>query len=240
MKAESAKQLTEQAADQIIQLILDQNMTPGERLPNESELAKMLGIGRSTLREAIRSLESRNVLTVRQGSGTYVSDKKGVPDDPLGLTLLYGRDGGAALGLDLVEIRLLLEPEVASMAAARIQPQQKKELLRRHRAVLETIYNADSSDNHMVAEVRYHGYIAECCGNSALTNLIPVINASISMAISTWDEDLKRQAAEQHTTLTNAICRQDTQGAKYAMIVHLNTSREYFIRRKAREQEGEA
>ena len=117
---------------------------------------------------------------------------------------------------------------------------RKKELLRRHRAVLETIYNADSSDDHMAAEVRYHGYIAECCGNSALTNLIPVINASISMAISTWDEDLKRQAAEQHTTLTNAICRQDTQGAKYAMIVHLNTSREYFIHRKAREQEGEA
>ena len=233
----STRQLTDDAADQIIQLILERNMQPGERLPNESDLAKMLGIGRSTLREAIRRLESRNILKVRQGSGTYVSDKRGVPEDPLGLILTYGKDGGADLGLDLIEVRLLLEPDIAAMAASHITPIQERELIQRHEAVLKTIYDEDSDDynNHLASEVHYHSYIAECCHNSVLKNLIPTITSSISMAITTWDQELKEMAAKQHTTLTNAICRHDSAGAKYAMIVHLNTSREYFIRMKAKE-----
>ena len=76
------------ATEQIIGLIQEKNLQPGDRLPNEQELATLLEVGRSTLREAIRRLVTRNILVVRQGSGTYVSDQMGVPEDPLGLTFI--------------------------------------------------------------------------------------------------------------------------------------------------------
>ncbi len=83
----------------------------------------MLKVGRSTLREAIKRLAARNILTVRQGSGTYVSDHTGVPEDPLGLTFI---EKGPKLAKDLVELRLMIEPEMAATAAERITEDQKK------------------------------------------------------------------------------------------------------------------
>ena len=68
------------------------------------------------MREAIKGLVSRNVLTVRQGSGTFVSHRHGVPNDPLGLTLLKQ---DRQLALELLEVRLILEPEIAALAATR-------------------------------------------------------------------------------------------------------------------------
>jgi len=231
-----AKQLTDTVSEKIIRIILDKNMQPGDKLPNETELAKMLGVGRSTLREATRSLVSRNILEVRQGSGMYVSKKKGVPEDPLGLTLLYGVDGGAELALELIEIRLLLEPEIAATAASRITPEQEAELIRRHRIVVDIIQSEHTHQQHLDAEVQYHSYIAGCCGNGVLNNLIPIITSSISMAITTYDAMLRSLAVEQHIGITEAICRHDALGAKYAMIVHLNTSREYYIKMKQMER----
>ena len=93
------------AAQQIIDLIQEKNLQPGDRLPNEQELALLLNVGRSTLREAIRRLVTRNILVVRQGSGTYVSDHTGVPEDPLGLTFI---EKGPKLAKDLVEFRLMI------------------------------------------------------------------------------------------------------------------------------------
>lgn len=234
MAEKNKKQLADDASTRIIQLILDNHMRPGEKLPNEADLAKMLGIGRSTLREAVRSLESRNILNVQQGSGTYVSDKTGVPEDPLGLVFMYGKDGSNELALELVDVRLLLEPEIAFMAAARISETQKAQLLRLHEEVLSTIYKKEPYNIHLNAEINYHGYIAECCGNGVLKNLVPIINSSISLAITTWDESLRAQAVEEHTVLTGAICRHDSLGARAAMISHLNSSREYYIRIKSK------
>lgn len=78
------KSLVDNITDQIIQLILDRNMQPGDRLPTEVELTQHLGVGRSTVREAVRRLASRNILEVRQGSGTFVSGKRVSPRTPLG------------------------------------------------------------------------------------------------------------------------------------------------------------
>ena len=79
--------LVERTADAIIKFITSENLTAGDKLPNEYELAKTLDVGRSTIREAVRSLVSRNILEVRQGSGTYVSENTGISDDPLGFAL---------------------------------------------------------------------------------------------------------------------------------------------------------
>ena len=116
MKEQSGQTRVEFAVNQIIQHILELNMKPGDQLPNEYELAKNLGVGRSTLREAIKRLVSRNVLETRQGAGTFVSAKNGVPEDPLGLTFI-SEGGDIKLALELSDVRMLIEPACAALAA---------------------------------------------------------------------------------------------------------------------------
>ena len=67
---------------------INEHLQPGGKLPNEAHLAKELNIGRSSLREAMKLLASRNIVTIRQGSGTYVASSPGVVDDPLGFTFI--------------------------------------------------------------------------------------------------------------------------------------------------------
>lgn len=84
-RAESG--LPEQISEKIIQLSLDKHLEQGDRLPKVAVLVERLGTGRSTVREAIKLLQSRNIVRIKQGSGTYVASNPGVADNPLGLLL---------------------------------------------------------------------------------------------------------------------------------------------------------
>lgn len=110
--------LAEQVADQINQVIIDQNINAGEKLPNEFELAARLNVGRGTIREAVKLLVARNCLEIRRGKGTFVVEKPGQIEDPLGFA--YVKDK-ITLAVDLMELRLQLEPWVAQLAAQRIE-----------------------------------------------------------------------------------------------------------------------
>ena len=217
--------LVDTAVNEIIQLILDQKMKEGDRLPNEYDLAQQLGIGRSTLREAIRRLVSRNILQVRQGSGTYVSDKKGVPEDPLGLTFM-GDD--PHLALDLVDIRMMLEPEICAMVVRRATEEQ---ILQLRAYCEETVRLIEAGLDYSEADAQFHRYLAECSGNVVLPNLIPVITSSIAVGIRATKDEYRKQTALEHRQIVDAIERRDIVGAKSSMVSHLNTSRYSLMRR---------
>lgn len=108
------KLLVEQVEDEIFHLILERPIAIGEKLPNEFELGERFGVGRSTIREAVKSLVVKGIVEVRRGSGTYVVSITPVDDDPLGIR--YFEDKGA-IALDLVDVRLMIEPAMAEMAA---------------------------------------------------------------------------------------------------------------------------
>lgn len=82
------RNLPQKISEDIISFILNEHLQSGDKLPNEAHLAKELNIGRSSLREAMKLLASRNIVTIRQGSGTYVASSPGVVDDPLGFTFI--------------------------------------------------------------------------------------------------------------------------------------------------------
>ena len=109
--------LPEQISEKIIQLILDEHLEQGDRLPKEAVLVERLGAGRSTVREAMKLLQSRNIVRIKQGSGTYVASNPGVADDPLGFTFI---DDKRRLARDLLEVRFMIEPQMASMAAEQV------------------------------------------------------------------------------------------------------------------------
>ncbi len=226
MKSLSSASRVDLASAQIIHLIQEQNLKPGDRLPNEQELAEALNIGRGTLREAIKQLVTRNILVVRQGSGTYVCEHMGVPEDPLGLTFIKK---GPELAMSLVELRLMIEPEMAALAAERITAEQKKELAVRCNE-LERLLNA--GENYINADALFHCYIAECYGNKVLQNLMPTIITAVSISIKESGDGFRTRSAYEHRCILDAICRNDSLGARFAMITHLNVTRDYFAQQE--------
>ena len=123
---DTGKLLTEKVADDIVRTIIGKELKPGDKLPNEFELAAKLGVGRSTVREAIKALVSRNVVEIRRGAGTFVSDRSGVSEDPLGLQFLGDT---ARVATDLLELRFMMEPRLASLAAGNSTPEQIAEMM---------------------------------------------------------------------------------------------------------------
>src|SRR5882724_12529257 len=120
--------VTDEAIERIRGLIVSGEWGPGTRLPREADLAKQLGLSRNSLREAVRALSITRVLEVRQGDGTYVSSlEPGELLEPTSFAthLLRGRTV-----LELFEVRRMLEPEAAALAALRAD-EDTKEALRR-------------------------------------------------------------------------------------------------------------
>ena len=91
MEKQDERSLPEKASERLIEYILEKKLQKGDKLPNEHTLAQMLCVGRGTIREAVKILESRNIVTVKQGAGTFVCEKYGVADDPLGLCLMENK-----------------------------------------------------------------------------------------------------------------------------------------------------
>ena len=112
MKYTEKQTLAEKTAQNLLEMIQEKGYGAGDKLPTEAELVETLGVGRNTVREALRILMSRNIVTIRQGSGTFISDKNGVADDPLGFFMM---DDRRQLTEDLLQARLILEPALAAM-----------------------------------------------------------------------------------------------------------------------------
>lgn len=210
------------ATDQLIKHILDRNMKAGDKLPNEYELAHELGVGRSTLREAIKRLVSRNILIARQGAGTFVSEKTGVPEDPLGLTFI-AEDGDIELALELSDVRILVEPTCAAMAAENATPEQ----IERLRELCGQIKTAvELQQSYIEPDTALHCCIADCCGNSVLKNLVTIMGDAAKISIEITEDRHRAVAYEEHVRIVRAIAQHDREGARYAMISHLYTARD--------------
>jgi len=211
----STKSLGEQISERIIQLIMDNEWKVGDKLPNEYELAEKLNVGRSTIREAIKALVSRNILEIRRGAGTFISQKGGIADDPLGLTFVKDK---FKLAIDLLEVRFMIEPAIAAIAAAKATGEE-----------IEQMYTlCDEIDNlilrnepYLKKDIEFHTAIAKSSKNLVMVNLIPIINSSIAIFIDITNQKLRNETMETHREILNAIKAHDASGAHDAMLLHL-------------------
>lgn len=214
------KDLTNSVADQIIQIILNKHLKAGDRIPTEVELMEMMGVGRNTVREAIKSLTSRNILVVKQGAGTFVANNQGIPEDPLGLTFI-GND--SKLALELSDVRILIEPAIAEAAAMNASDGEIEHMA----AICEEIKAlAESGASYIEKDLELHQYIADCCGNSILRNLGHILTGASSISIRITKDRHRDAAFSEHDLIVRAIKRHDPIGARYAMVRHLTTGRE--------------
>ncbi|MBS1371957.1 MAG: FadR family transcriptional regulator [Lentisphaeria bacterium] len=213
--SETRKTRVELLSEELLRYILEHRLEPGDRLPNEYGLAAELHAGRSTVREAVKVLISRNVVEVRQGAGTYVSSKLGVPDDPLGFSFVRDR---RKLGRDLLEVRFLIEPPIAAMAARNADERELEEIVR---LCDETEAYIRAGENHLEKDIALHTAIARSSGNLVVPRLIPVINSSIGIFIDLTHGSLLEETVTTHREIVDAIIRRDPVAAQDAMYLHL-------------------
>jgi len=211
------KSLVTQTTEAIIRYLKDNKLQVGMKLPNEYQLAEELDVSRSTLREAVSTLVSRNILEVRQGSGTYVSEKRGVSEDPLGFSLI---DDTLKLTKDLFDIRYILEPKVAQLAAVNRRDEDLKELKELKESIEAEIHNP--TETHFELDKRFHSVISRASGNVAMNHLIPVINQSISLYNDFYTtEQSKEDMIISHQEIYESIKDGDPIASYDAMMLHI-------------------
>ena len=219
---EAVKLLAEQVEDQIYHYILDEALEPGAKLPNEFALGEKFRVGRSTIREAVKLLSSKGIVEVRQGSGTYVvTTVKGL-SDPLNLRSVQDKN---VLAFDLVNVRLLLEPGIAEMAAQNATPEDIERLRRLCERVEVKIHEGD---RYIEDDIAFHTCIAESSKNLVVGQLIPVIDTAVMMFVNVTHKKLIDETIMTHRMITEAIANHDPLGAKAAMVMHLNFNRTYI------------
>ncbi len=209
------KTLAEQAADRLIQYIREHGCEPGDKLPTEPELAALLEVGRNTLREAIRILVSRNIVTVRQGAGTFISEKQGIVDDPFGFSFVEDRE---RLTRDLMQVRVMLEPPIAALAA---QNASDEEIAQLEECLLRLEEQIGEKLDYEEADRQFHIQIANCSHNSVVSNLIPVIASGITVFAKEVPSAEYRQTLLSHRAIFEAIRTGRAMEAQQAMQFHL-------------------
>lgn len=209
------KPLSSKLSEELLNYIRSENLKPGDRLPNESILAKKMGVGRSSIREAMKLLASRNIVTIRQGSGTYISQTPGMVDDPLGFSFIADKQ---KLAQDSLEVRFLLEPAIASLAAQNAS-EEDIALLRRLCQEVEDLVRL--GQDHTQKDIEFHTAIALSSKNVVVPRLIPVINSAIPLLIELTGNTLKQETSDTHRALTDAIAAHNAAAAHDAMYLHL-------------------
>lgn len=209
------KTLAEKAAQELLTYIQERQLREGERLPNEFELSKRLGVGRNTVREAVRLLASRNILRIKQGSGTFVSDQPGMAEDPLGFIFMEDQ---RKLVMDLMQVRLIVEPSIAALAAQNATEDDLEQLS----IICDEIERLIEAGNDFSEKDRaFHGKLAEATQNLVMRNLIPVIHQGVRVFSTMVSAQEYQQTIETHRKILEAIKRRQAVDAEQAMRYHL-------------------
>ena len=166
------RKLPEQIADKLREMIIQEEMKTGSKLPAEAELMARFGVSRSTVREAVKILQTEHIVDIRQGQGTFLCAMPGLAEDPLGLRFADQEE----LIAQLLETRLLIEPGVAALAAQR----RKEEDLAAMKVLLDKMDSAYlHGEDYTPYDFEFHSIIARCTGNDVVGRLLPTIHESI-------------------------------------------------------------
>jgi DNA-binding FadR family transcriptional regulator len=225
-------QVYEQVAERLAADIGAGVLRPGERLPGERDLARRLGVGRSSVREALAELQLEGILATRPGSGSYVSERA--------RELVAARGAAAARPPSaspsaLLDARALLEPELAVIAARRGQPDLGAEELL---AVMEDARDPESPEARAQwndADRLFHRQIAVMAGNPVLLAVADLVAGMMDQPL--WqrlrDESIAvpgrmRVHMAEHRMIYEAVVDADPDAARFYARQHLERVRRYM------------
>ena len=207
----------EQVARQLLALVQNGSLTPGQKLPPERELSTMLEVSRPSLREALRALSLLGVLRIRQGGGVYVSE---LDPESLLAPLHFFISLNAQNLEDLFEARLVVEAENARIAARKIS---EEDIVRLKKCVDFEAHEVDDEDKFIQSDVEFHSIINESVDNAFLNRFATSLHilGKASREITGHIPGVIRQSLKDHKKIVVAIEARDGEAAAAAMKTHL-------------------
>ncbi|SBV95635.1 putative L-lactate dehydrogenase operon regulatory protein [uncultured delta proteobacterium] len=215
--------LSHSVANAITEMIfLQKRFLPGDRIPSEVQLAKEIGVSRTSIREAVRLLIAKGVLEIQRGKGTFVTAAPDVTDGLLGIPMI---EDHRLLVRDWFEFRLILEPGAVRMATMQATAEELDTI--EH---YEQLAAAHLGDNQVfdVADAQLHIAIAKATHNRVIERLVPFLQDSLAEArrrsryMHTITPDpVAKNAVVTHRQIIHYMRLGDAEGASVAMAYHI-------------------
>lgn len=213
--------LTERTELQLEELIVGGSLSPGDRLPSERDLGEQLGVSKTVVREAIRSLSAKGLVDVRAGSGTYIRGFDGsVMSGHMNLLLRSGKMAAE----DIHEVRQALEVRIAGRAAERAEPRDIESL---EETITALKAPGMTAITFAETDVAFHRRLATAARNPLFSMLAMAINdVMIEVRLRAYDRgpEAVERALDHHTLILASVRRKDVEGTRRAMELHLDYS----------------
>jgi GntR family transcriptional repressor for pyruvate dehydrogenase complex len=207
----------EEIVRQIRMLIADGHLKSGDRLPPERDLAERFRVSRTSVREAMRALESRGLIGIRPGEGAFVREVSiEALVEPLALVILAQRESIA----DLYEARRLLEPPIAALAAGRASPDEVSEMTR---ILDQQAAEVAAGRTGLAQDAAFHTALAHSTHNRAITRIVTTL---MDLLAQSREESLSIpgrpvRSHGDHRHILAAVQAQDPRRAEQAMLAHV-------------------
>jgi GntR family transcriptional repressor for pyruvate dehydrogenase complex len=216
-EAISKTAVAEDIVAQLLLLIREKKLRPGDKLPPERELAVMMGVSRPSLREALRSLSIMHVVELRHGSGTYVTSLE--PEILVEhLDFVFSLDDSTYL--QLFETRKILEPGLCSLAAQRISDEELAQL---ETCVAHSAAGPQDPEAYFQADIDLHTIITVAAHNPVLHRFMASIHrlSQASRRRTVVLPGVMQQTYQDHQAIVQALTAHDPTAAYQAMLTHL-------------------
>jgi len=224
-RAVRTSRLYEQIVEQVEASILKGQLKPGDQLPAERDLAQRFGVSRTAVREAVKALREKGLVEAYTGRGTFVTNGTSQSmRQSLDLIIKINQQEGS---MHLAELRGILEPEIAALAAPRIE-EQLLSTMREAVAAMDRSVQLHEQDAYIEADLDFHLALAEAAGNPLILALIDsVVGLLREQRIRIFKVDGGPERGQfHHKRILETIERRDADGAREAMRAHLKQVRE--------------
>lgn len=210
------RKVYELVADRILADIEERRMRPGDRLPTERTLAELCRVSRSSIREALRTLQSKGVIT-SVGHGAFaVAEYVNPLNDSLAM-LMTMRAGDLR---ELFEVRKILEVGVAGLAAARRTESDIRDM---RESVEEMVQGLSTRERYTAGDLRFHLSVASAAGNRVASHMMHAIRDVLRRALMSIYviPGSPERSIEQHRRILEAVVARDPDAARTRMYEHL-------------------
>lgn len=223
--------LVEQAVSAILERIASGEFSETAALPGESELAAVLGVSRPTMREAVRILKDRGVLHVVHGRGTYVAPKSEWVDLGTLVNMTLRTSSQREVGLQLVELRRMIEVGSAGLAA-RHRTDEQLAMMQRWIAEIDAAGGRNDVAAVVAADLAFHDTIIQASDNPFLLAVMKPLAEALraSRSVTSAHGEVRDRAQDHHREILRAIAEGNEQEAKDAMRAHMTQTRRDLIK----------
>jgi len=233
LRAVKRKTIHEEIIAQIREELVEGRWKLGDRLPSERDLSERFQVSRASVREAIRALESRGLVRIKTGEGTYIASGSEAVLSPLVSIILQQKD----VLLDIFEARKIIEPEIAALAPKRAVPEEIQHM---EEILEEQARQIAQGDSGVEADTAFHSLLTQTTKNKVFLRLNDAVVDSLreTRERSLHIHGRPARSLAGHHEILKAIRAKDPGRARQAMLQHLRAIERNVLKPGSAERKG--